>query len=46
MFFIRKKILVVVISTNFNWGILRVGFDGVMIRKRTVLGREVRELAS
>ena len=46
MFFIKKKILVVVISTNFNRGILRVRFDGVMIRKRTVFGREIGELAS
>ena len=46
MFFITKRILVVVTSTNFKWGISTDGFDGVMIEIVIAFGKEVGELVS
>ena len=46
MFFIRKRILIVVTSTNFKWGISTDGFDGVMIERGIVFVKEVGELVS
>ena len=46
MFFIRKRTPVAAISTNFKWGIPKVGFEIVTTRRGVVFGRKVGELAS